>query len=77
MHAAVGDHLEEAAAAVLVVEVLLQMRGEFLDAARQKSNLDLRAPCILLVNARIFDHLLFLPLRQHEATISQPAAFRK
>ncbi len=42
--AALTDHLEQAAAAVVVVDVHLQMLGELLDAGSQDRDLDLGEP---------------------------------
>lgn len=42
MSAAVGDHLQKAAARVLVFQMFLQMRRKFFNALAQNGNLDLR-----------------------------------
>jgi hypothetical protein len=65
MRAAVGHHLEETAAAVLVLGVLLQMRRKLLDALAQKGDLHLGAAGVRVMNGDFLDSLGFLLLGQH------------
>lgn len=58
---AVGYHLDEAAAGMVVFLVLLQMLGESVYLARQNSHLNFRRTGIFLVNLAFLDYrLLFL-----------------
>ena len=45
-----GDHLEEAAARGMILDVRLQMIGELIDAVGQQSHLHVRAPRVFLVH---------------------------
>ncbi len=77
MGAAVGDHLEEAAAAVRILKVLLKVRGELVDLLGQQRNLDLRRTGILVVDGHFFNSLGLFLLRQHERIVSHPQELRK
>src|SRR5699024_1731460 len=53
--AAAADHLEQAAAAVVVVLVALQVLGQVVDARGQQRDLDLRGTGVALVQGGLFD----------------------
>jgi hypothetical protein len=77
MRAAIGHHLQQAAAAVLVLGVLAQMRGEFFDFLRKERDLDLGAAGVRVVDCAFFDCLFFLPLSQHEHIVAHADILRK
>ena len=61
MSTAVGDHLQKAAAAVLVLQMLLEMRGKLVDLFGKEGNLHLRRAGILVVDTGFLDSFcLFL-----------------
>ncbi len=51
---AARDHLDEAAARVVVFQVLLQMAGEMVDAVGQAHDLHVGTACVLLMNLEGF-----------------------
>lgn len=60
-----ADHLIQAAAAVVVLLVQLQVLGKGIDAEGQDCDLDLRRTGIALVNLILFDKSLLLFLGNH------------
>jgi hypothetical protein len=70
MPAALADQLEQAAPAVLVVLVRLEVLGQLIDASRQDSNLDFRASGITIVEVILIDNRVFLCFRQRHGTRS-------
>ena len=56
---AVADHLEHAAAGVIVLAVFLEMLGHFLDFRAQNSDLDLWGASIALVRLEFLDDRVF------------------
>ena len=57
---AAADHLEQTAAAVVVVLIGLQMLGQVIDPGGQQSNLDLRRAGVALMNSGFFDDSLLV-----------------
>ena len=62
--AALADHNQEAAPGAVVLDVLLQMFGQMIDALGQKSDLHVGRPCVALVQPEpcyrlSFFHILF------------------
>lgn len=64
---AVGDHLDEAAAGVIVLLVGLQMRRKLVDLARKDGNLHLRRAGVGVVDAALLDDILFLFGGKHKS----------
>ena len=62
---ALTDHLQQAAAGVVVLLVDLQMLGQVGDTAGEDGNLHLRGTGIALVGGVLEDDLLFLFLTDH------------
>ena len=61
---ALSDHDQEAAAGAVVLDILLQMFGQMIDALGQKSDLHVSGPCVALVQPEpcyrlSFFHILF------------------
>jgi len=77
MRAAVCNHLQESAAGVLVLKVFLQMRGQFVNALRQNSDLYLRRARVLIMNSGFLYNLGLFLLSQHVRTLAQPIDFCK
>lgn len=65
MGAAVGDHLQEAAARVVVFEVSLKVERKFIDFLAEERNLDLGRARILVMNPRLLNSLGLFRLRKH------------
>jgi len=57
MRLAIGHHAEKSAARMVILAVLPQMRGQFIDAPGQYGHLHLRRAGILVVDARFLDDL--------------------
>ena len=63
MRAAIGHHLQEPAAGMVVFLVLFEVQGEFVDLSRKDGNLDFRRAGVLVVRLAFLDNpLLFLSL---------------
>src|SRR3990167_2870881 len=77
MRAAVCDHLQKTPAAVLILQMLLQMRGKLVYLLRQKGNLDLRRAGVPVMNSHFFGYFSLFLLGKHVRTLSHPAIFRK
>ncbi|MDQ5955351.1 MAG: hypothetical protein QG621_354 [Patescibacteria group bacterium] len=77
MGTTVSNHLQKAAAAVLVLGVFLQMRGQIINTLAEDSNLHLRRAGISAVHGHfLYDFLLFL-LRKHVSQmIAHPSNLR-
>ena len=61
MRLAIGHHAQKAAARVVILAVLPQMRGQFIDALGQYGHLHLRRASVLVVDAGFLDDLCLLP----------------
>ena len=66
MRAAVGHHLKESAAAVLVLQMLLEVACQIVDLLGEERNLDLRRAGVLVVYGHFFDRFGLFLLGQHE-----------
>src|SRR5580658_10213155 len=61
---ALADHDQETTAGAVVLDILLQMFGQMIDALGQKSDLHVSGPCVALVQSEpcyrlSFFHILF------------------
>ena len=65
MRAAVGHHLQKAAAAVLVLQMLLEVHRQLVNLFRQKRNLNLRATGVRGVYGHFFDRFSLFLLGKH------------
>ena len=63
--AALADHLQKAAAAVIIMDVGAQMLGKLVDAVGQDRNLDFRRTGVALMGRVLFDDLVFDFLADH------------
>ena len=57
--AALADHHEETTAGAVVLGVLLQVLGEFVDTLGEQGNLHVSRACVLLVETEIVDQFRF------------------
>ena len=63
--AALADQLQKTTPGSVVLDVRLEVFGQFADARTQNRDLDLRRTGILLVGAEVFNQGCFLGSRQH------------
>lgn len=60
MSLTIGNHAQKSPSGVVVLAMLLQMIGKFMDLLAQKSNLNLGRTAILVVDASFLDDLNLL-----------------
>ena len=77
MGAAVGDHLQQAAARMLVFKVFLKVGRQLVDTLRQKSDLHLWRASIGVVDRCDLNYSRFLPLRKHGSNVAYLPILRK
>lgn len=70
--ATVSNHLKEAAARVLVLQVLLEVKRKLVDALREDSNLNSRGTSVRVVKGYFLNNFLLFSLCQHVAYGSTP-----
>ena len=57
--AALADHLQQAAPGTVVLEILLQMLGEMINALGQKGDLDIGGACVAFMQLKTGYRLAF------------------
>ncbi len=72
MLSAVGHHLKKSASRVIVLIVLLEMKGESVDALSEYSHLDLGRARVLIVLLHLLDYCSLFLNRKHGEMIAQP-----
>ena len=65
------DLANESSARRKVLLMCAQMAGKFINLGREKSNLDLRRPCVVFMSGKLLDQILLLLLAKHRGRASE------